>query len=262
MKLREFVRRNRILESRMPVPFVELAVHRSRGFISVVAAATAALCAVTTAQAQQPSPLPAARIVVVGEGKISAAPDYAVIRSGVTSRAKTAAEAIDANSKAMTAVIAALTGSGIAQKDIQTARFSVQPVYAAPQPGAEQKLTGFSASNQVAVTVRDIGKVGDVLDRLIGAGATDVGNIEFLHADISKTLDQAREAAVADARRKAELYARAAGLSLGGVLWITEESASMPMPMPVAMRAGAAVPISPGEDVLSVRVTVGFDVAR
>jgi uncharacterized protein YggE len=217
------------------------------------------------AHAQEPKPAPEARIVVIGEGSVSVAPDYARITSGVTTRAKTAKEAADANSKLMDAITGALLSSGIEQKDIQTSRFSVHPVYASPAPNTEQRLTGFSVSNQVAVTIRQIDKVGEILDRLVTAGATDAGNVEFLHSDSSKTLDRAREAAMADARRKAELYAHAAGLSLGGVAWITEDASYSP-PMPkVAMARAAAplpVPISAGEDTLRVRITVGYDIAR
>lgn len=221
--------------------------------------------AVRAAQAQQPPSPPEARVIVTGEGSVSVPPDYAEVRAGATTRAKTAREASDANTKLMTAITAALANAGIAPKDIQTSRFSVQPVYAAPQPGAEQKLTGFAVSNQVVVKIRDIAKVGDMLDRLLAAGATDLGNVEFLHADMSKALDAARDAAVADARRKAELYAHAANLRLGAVAWVTEDSGYAP-PLPMrAMRAaagvGAAPPIAAGEDTLQVRITVGFAVA-
>jgi uncharacterized protein len=217
------------------------------------------------AQAQELKSAPEARIIVIGEGSVSVAPDYARITSGVTTRAKTAKEAADANSKLIAALTTALLSSGIEQKDIQTSRFSVAPVYTSPAPNTEQRLTGFSVSNQVAVTVRQIDKVGDLLDRLITAGATDAGNVEFLHSDSSKALDRAREAAMADARRKAELYARAAGLSLGGVAWITEDASySPPMPKVAMARAAApvSVPISAGEDTLQVRITVGYDIAR
>jgi uncharacterized protein YggE len=227
--------------------------------------AAAVFGATHQAQAQEPRPALEARIIVVGEDSVSVVPDYARIRSGVTTRAKTAKEAADANSKLMAALTAALLSSGIEQKDIQTSRFSVQPVYASPAPNTEQRLTGFSVSNQVTVTVRQIDKVGDLLDRLITAGATDAGNVEFLHSDSSKTLDQAREAAMADARRKAELYAHAAGLSLGGVAWITEDASySPPMPKAAMMRAAApvSVPISAGEDTLHAQITVGYDIAR
>ncbi len=237
----------------------------SRPFLSGTALLAAAVFVATVpAQAQQPQSQPQARVIVIGEGSISVPPDYAQIRSGVTTRAKTAREATDANSKLMAAVTAALLNSGIEQKDIQTSRFSVQPVYAPRQPNTEPKLSGFSVSNQVSVTIRQIAKVGEILDRLIAAGATDVGNIAFLHSDLAKTLDRAREAAIADARRKAELYARASGLSLGRVAWITEDSGygpPIPMGAPRAAATAAAVPIAPGEDTLHVTITVGFDIA-
>ena len=221
--------------------------------------------ATSWAQAQESKPAPEARIIVVGDGSVSATPDYARIRSGVTSRAKTAKEAADANSKAMAAIMAALTGAGIESKDIQTSRFSVQPVYVYAA-NTEPKLTSFSASNQVSVTIRPIDKVSDVLDKLIAAGATDAGSVEFLHSDTTQTLDRAREAAMADARRKAEVYARAGGLTLGGVAWVTEDSSSAPMPkvaMPrAALAPGGPPPISAGEDTLQVHITVGYDIAR
>jgi uncharacterized protein len=238
------------------------------------AAAAAVLVAAVPARAQEspappappaqqaPSPAPRARVIVIGEGSVSAAPDYAVITSGVTTRAKTAKEATDTNSKTMAAVTAALVSAGIAQKDIQTSRFSVQPVYTPAQTNVEPKLSGFSVANEVSVTIRQIGNVGDILDRLIAAGATDIGNVEFLHSDPSKTLDQARQAAVADAKRKAELYAHDAGLTLGPVVSITEQSAAVPgVPMARALAAPVAVPIAAGEDTLRVRITVGFAIA-
>jgi uncharacterized protein len=234
-----------------------------------LAAVLAALLTAAPAFAQAPPSTAASqsssRIVVTGEGSVSAPPDYAQIRGGVSTRAKTAHEATDANSKAMTAVIAALTDAGIAQKDIQTAQFTVQPVYPPAQPNTEPKLIGFSASNTVMVKIRQLDKLGDILDRLTAAGATDVGGIEFLHSDLSKALDQAREAAVADARRKAELYAHAAGASLGPVAWISEDAGYAPMGPMQAMRqraAAAPVPILTGEDELQVRITVGFEIGH
>ncbi len=232
-------------------------------FIALLAALV--FGAAAPAQAQQPPPpLPPARIIVTGEGNVSVAPDYAEITSGVTTRAKTAKEATDANSQQMAALNAALRNAGIAPNDIQTVRFSVSPVYGTPQPSSPPKLVGYSVSNQVEVKVRQITKVGEILDALIAAGATDAGSVQFLHADASKALDQARQAAVADARRKAEIYAQSSGLKLGGVAWITEEPAYAP-PSPMSLRTFAAsppVPIAPGEDTLRVRITVGFEVAH
>lgn len=218
------------------------------------------------AQAQQPAAQPEARVVVIGEGSVRVAPDYAQIRGGVTTKGKTVKEATDANSKLMATITAALLNAGIAQADIQTAQFSIQPIYAPPQPQNEPKLAGYSVSNQVTVTVRTLGKVSEILDRMVEVGVTDVGNVSFLHSDPAKALDQAREAAVADARRKAELYARTSGFTLGRVAWLTEDTGMMP-PVPEAkFRARAAmaapVPIAPGEDTLRVQITVGFDIAN
>jgi hypothetical protein len=226
----------------------------------------AAILVAPCVQAQQPATQPEARVIVIGEGSVHVAPDYAQIRGGVITKGKTVKEATDANSRLMAAVTAALLNAGIAQADIQTAQFLIQPVYAPQQPLAEPKLVGYSVSNQVTVTVRALGKVSDSLDRMVDAGATDVGNVSFLHADPAKALDQAREAAVADARRKADLYAHAAGFTLGRVAWLTEDTGAMPpgpMPMFRAQAAMAApVPIAPGEDTLRVRITVGFDIAN
>jgi uncharacterized protein YggE len=122
-----------------------------------------------------------------------------------------------------------LLKSGVAQKDIQTSRFSIQPVYAPQEPGTEPKLAGYSISNQVTVRIGQIDKVGEILDSLITAGVTNIGIIQFLVSEPSNALDQAREAAVADARRKAEVYAHASGIQLGRIEWITEDSGFGPM---------------------------------
>jgi uncharacterized protein len=165
----------------------------------------------------------------------------------------------------MAAVTAALLEAGIEQKDIQTLRFSIQPVYAPQGPNTEPKLSGYSVSNQVRVKIRQIGKIGEILDRLIAAGATDLGNIAFLVSNPSQALDQAREAAIADARRKAEVYTHASGLRLGQVKWIIEDGGVV-LPVPMRAQAGSAsmaapVPIATGEDTLRVKITVGFEIA-
>jgi len=223
------------------------------------------IVAAMPAQAQQPPALPPARVIVGGDGSVTVPPDSAEITSGVTTTAKTAKEATDANSKQMAAVNAALQNAGVAQNDIQTSRFSVAPVYGPPQQNSAPKLTGYSVSNQLSIRIRQLPKVGEILDSLIAAGATDAGSVQFLHSDTSKALDQARQAAVADARRKAEIYAQAAGLTLGSVAWITEEPAYAP-PSPMGgvrmFSAGAPVPIAAGEDTLRVRITVGFEIAH
>lgn len=232
--------------------------------LSAAAVLAGAVLVASQVHAQQPQSPRESRIIVIGAGSVHVPPNYARISGGVTTRAKTVKEASDANSKMMSAITAALLDSGVAQTDFQTSQFSVQPVYAAMQSGAERKLTGYSVSNQVDIVIRQIAKVGDILDRLVNAGATDIGNIEFLNSDRSKMLDQAREAAVADARHKAELYARASGVSLGRVLTLTEEGVDG-APVPLA-RASAlrerAVPIASGENTLDARIIVEYEVAR
>ena len=227
----------------------------------VFAVGLSVLGATDCAHAEQPGSSP--RIIVTGEGKVSVAPDIAQMISGVTARGKTVREAIEANSKVMAGVLTALTESGIPQKDVQTAQLSIQPVYTSPKPGEEQKLAGYSVGNHVNAKIRHIDRLGDVLDRMIAAGATEVWNVEFLVSDPGKLLDQARVAAIVDARRKAEVYVRAAGVTLGRVVSIEEESGLF---APVPKRALAQptvtqMPIAPGENTLHATVTVGFEIA-
>jgi len=222
------------------------------------------LAAIAPARAQEPPPVPPARIIVSGEGSVRAVPDYAQITIGATTHGATAGATTEANSRIMASVATALRDAGVAPQDLQTARFSVQPIYSSAVSSNAPKLSGFSVTNQFDVTVRQVERVGDVLDRAIAAGANDVGSVQFLHADPSKTLDAARTAALADARRKAELYAHAAGLTLGAVSWVIEEQANVPQPrvLGARMATSAQVPIAAGEDTLHLRVTVGFDVAH
>lgn len=237
-------------------------------FFSIAVALLAAFMVVgEPASAQQASApaSPPARIIVTGSGSVTVPPDYAEIASGVTTQAKTAKEASDANAKAMAALNATLKADGIAAGDIQTLRFAVSPVYGPPQQNAPPKLVGFSVANELGIKVRQIAKVGEILDSLIQAGATDSGSVQFLHSNMSQVLDRARQAALADAQRKAALYAQSAGLKLGGVAWITEAPAYAP-PSPMmagrAYAAAAPVPISAGTDTLSMQITVGFEVAH
>jgi uncharacterized protein len=196
-------------------------------------------------------------VTVTGEATVAIAPDAAVIRIGVTSQDKTAREASDANAKQMTAVLAAIKDTGIAERDIQTSRLSLQPQYD-PNKSGNARLTGFQANNQVTVRIRDIDKLATVLDRAIAAGANEMSGIDFVVSEQSKMLDQARDDAIADARRKAVLYAKAAGAKLGNVVSISEEGPA-PQPRPMqAMRAGA-VPIAPGEQTLRSIVTVSYE---
>jgi len=198
-------------------------------------------------------------VTVTGEATVAVAPDAAVIRIGVTSQDKTAREASDANAKQMTAVLAAIKDTGIAERDIQTSRLSLQPQYDSSKSG-NARLTGFQANNQVTVRIRDIDKLATVLDRAIAAGANEMSGIEFVVSEQSKMLDQARDDAIADARRKAELYAKAAGAKLGNVVSISEEGPA-PQARPMQAMRASAVPIAPGEQTLRSIVTVSYELA-
>src|ERR1700730_6822532 len=173
---------------------------------------------------------PPATISVTGEATVSVAPDLARIDGGVTSEAKTAREASDANNAAMGKVLLALNGAGIDEKDSQTSRLSLQPQSSSSRPGAPSTIIGYRASNRVTIQLRDVTKLASVIDTLVGAGANDIGGINFMVSKASKLLDEAREQAIADARRKAEIYAKAAGVTLGAPLSISEQGFPGPIP--------------------------------
>lgn len=196
-------------------------------------------------------------ITVTGEATVSVAPDNANIRLGVTSQGKNAREASEANARQMTNVLAAIKEAGVADRDVQTSRLSLQPQYEQGKAGPA-RLLGFQVTNQITIRIREIDKFPGILDRAIAAGANEMSGIEFVVSEQSKLLDQARDDAVADARRKAGLYAKAAGVKLGPVTSITEEGSSPPRPVVQAMRA-SAVPVAPGEQLLRAAVSVTFE---
>jgi len=228
-------------------------------------AAALATLALVAAPALAENPLPA--ISVSGEANVSVAPDLAQVEGGVTSEAKTAREASDANNAAMGKVLLALKGAGIEEKDYQTSRLSLQPQYAQPTPNraGPPQIIGYRASNRVIIKVRDVAKVANVIDTLVGAGANEIGGINFVVSQASKALDEARAKAVADARRKAEIYAKAAGVTLGEPVSITEEGGAAP---PVfrskmaAPMAAAPTPVAPGEEMLSITVNVTWAIKQ
>ena len=219
-------------------------------------AATAVLF-VTPALAQT---VPPAAISVTGEANVSVAPDLAQIDGGVSTDAKTAREASDANNAAMGKVLLALKGAGVDEKDYQTSRLSLQPQYATSSKTAERPVVvGYRASNRVTIKVRDVAKVASMIDVLVGAGANDIGGINFMVSQASKLLDEAREQAIADARRKAQIYAKAAGVTLGEPIAISEETGSTPVfRSRVAGGMAASAPVAQGEETLSVTVSVSW----
>ena len=225
--------------------------------LAAVALAGALLTAPALAQV-----IPPAAISVTGEATVSVPPDLAEINGGVTSEAKTAREASEANNAAMGKVLQALKGAGIEAKDIQTSRLSLQP-QSAPNRSGPSAIAGYRASNRVTIRVRDVTKVASVIDTLVGAGANEIGGINFVVSQASKLLDEARERAVADARRKAEIYARAAGVTLGAPLSISEEGNSAPVPYRrMAAGMAASAPVAQGEETLAVTVSVSWAIKQ
>lgn len=209
------------------------------------------------------------RIVVTGQGSAALAPDMAVLGLTVHRRAPTAREAVSASNEAMAAVLKAMRELGVAERDLQTAGFSIQPQYAPPQRGVggeevTRKLTGYIVRNTLTVWVRDMARVGEVLDRAVSLGVNEGGDIALVNDDPSPALEKARKLAVQDASARARTLAEAAGVKLGEVLEISEHGQAPPRPMAMASRAmmaEAAVPIAGGENSYQVSVNMTFAIA-
>lgn len=205
-------------------------------------------------------------VTVVGVGEVRAKPDLAVVRIGVVSQAATARAALDANNAAMRDIMAALAEQAIAGRDAQTSQFSVQPRYRHdPNNQLPPRIDGYEVSNQLAVIIRDLDRLGPVLDLAVSVGSNQILGVEFSLADPESRRDEARRLAVADALRKAELYTTAAGIELGAIRAITEQAhANPPQPLyrRMEMSAEASVPIAEGEQAIAVEVTISWDIGK
>ena len=219
------------------------------------------------AESQEP------RILVSGLGTAQQAPDQAIMTLTVEREAKTARAALDANSQAMQAVLQAMRAQGLADKDLQTSGFSIQPRYVYPKsmPGQEPeapRLVGYSVVNSLTVRVRDLERVGAVLDQAVSLGVNRDGHISFINSNPAEALAEARRRAMQDAIAKAKTLAEAAGVGLGKILEISEGGGSQPRPMAkVAVMAAMApeadaVPIAAGENSFQVSVQVIFAIAQ
>jgi uncharacterized protein len=198
-------------------------------------------------------------ITVSATGTAEAEPDQARITSGVSTEAETAREALTGNSKTMTKIIAELKSKGIGSKDIQTSSFNIEPVMDYSKDGQAPKVRGYRVSNQVVVLVRDLDKLGEVLDDVVSAGANQIQGLIFEVSKEDTLKDDARKEAIASALRRAKLLATAAGAEVGDVLQISEETTSSG-PITYAPRlakaAMSAPPIEAGTSTLEARVTV------
>lgn len=201
-------------------------------------------------------------IRVTGEGKSSATPDMATIHAGVVTQAPLATDAMEQNNEVVERLMAELKTKGVADKDIQTSRFNVQPEYERdPRGGRKPNIVGYQVTNQLRVRVRDLPKLGKLLDALIHAGSNQVSGISFGVDDANTVMNKARTKAVADARARAELYAKAADVTVGKVLSISEHQVTSPQPVFYgrSMEARAtSVPIATGEQDFIATINVTF----
>ena len=232
--------------------------------LTVAAAALAATLAAASPALAEDTRMPRF-ISLSGHGEMRMAPDMAFVTTGVLSQGVTAADALAANTAAMNALFAALTGAGIAEKDVQTSNFFVQPRYNF-QDGKAPELIGYDVSNTVTVIVRKIGDLGPLLDKVVQAGSNQINGIGFEVSKPDAALDEARKLATADATRKAKIYAEAMGVGLGRVMSISEGVNYQP-PMPMARSkvmmadaAAAPVPVAAGEQTLSVDVNITWEI--
>ena len=200
-------------------------------------------------------------IVVSGTGRVVVDPDIAELRLGVAVSRPTVEAARSAAAEAMTAILAAVTAAGVAKRDVRTMLLSVQPRYDY-RDGKAPTLTGYDLANVVAVTVRDLARLGDVIDGALGAGATSLDGLTFRVDDPRAAEHEARTAAVAEARERAEVLAAAAGVAIAGVHDIVETGAVPVWPQPKAARAmlasDAGTPVEGGTTEIAVTVSVTF----
>lgn len=200
-------------------------------------------------------------IVVVGEGRVEAVPDMATLRLGVQERADSPGAALERVSEATRAVLDRIEAAGVPSRDVQTSELSLGAVWEYDQDRQGQRLAGYEASNVVTVRARDLDGLGPLLDGVVAAGATRFDGLQFGLSESVALQDEARRRAVADALRKAALYAEAAGVPLGPVTRIGEESTGLPRPPTLRsadMAMSEAVPIAQGEIEVVARVTLEF----
>ena len=223
--------------------------------LAALAIAAPALADVTTV------PITGTELDIQATGVSTRTPDIATISAGVVTQASRAGDAMAANTRAMTATVAALKHAGVADRDIQTQSINLQPQY---RYGDNQPpvLTGYQASNRVSVRLRDLKGAGGVIDALVGAGANQIDGPTLSVEHPEAALDEARAKALATARTRADLYAKTAGLTVRRIVRISESDGAPPIVRPMAMMARAkadSTPVEAGEQELTVSLSVVFE---
>lgn len=207
-----------------------------------------------------PAIAPPRTLRVAGEGRAQAVPDVAVATIAVTALDASLTRATRDAGEGARRVLEALAQAGVAKRDLQTARYDVQLERQAPRSTEPPRITGYRVTNAVRARIRDLSRLGSILDRVVGAGANELEGLTFQKEDAAAERTRALDAAVRDARSRAEDIARAAGLRLGPVLEIVEGGRA-PGPVPMmgrTMAMSAAVPVEPGEVEIQARVEVLF----
>lgn len=220
-----------------------------------------ALISPFAALAEAPTPT----ITVTGEATVQATPDMATISLGVTTVGETGAEAMAANSEALAKVIDLLKAAGIEDKDLQTQNLSLNPNWSSTglSSSGAPTITGYTAANILSVRVRDLAKLGGVLDAAVGDGANTLNGLSFDLSQPRPAQDEARKAAAQDARARAELLATAAGVKLGRVLSISESQGyGGPMPVMYEAKSDSSVPVQAGQVGMMASVTISYEIAQ
>jgi uncharacterized protein len=226
-----------------------------------LALALSAAAVPAAAQAVPAQAVTGTSLEVAATGEVTRVPDIVRINAGVVTQAATAVEAIRQNGARMERVRAALRRAGVAERDIQTSSISLQPDYR-HQDNRPPVLTGYRASNEVNVRFRDIAASGPILDALVAEGANQINGPNLGIDRPEAALDEARTLALANARARAELYARALGMRVKRVLYVSETGGTPGPPVPMFRmnaQAADATAIVPGEQTLAVTLTVGFE---
>jgi uncharacterized protein YggE len=229
--------------------------------LSMTALAVPAAAADVQIQAQAPV------VELTVSETVNSAPDVAQVGTGVTTRAPSAKEAVRLNAVAMQKVVDRLKALGIAAKDIQTSNFNLNAQFTYPSGGGQPVFAGYEASNQVTAKLRQIDKVGDALDALVAAGATNINGPSFTIDDDMAMQQSARTKAFQRGQTMAQDYARMSGYAGVRLLEVSENvrGSGPPPPMPMAFRVEAAqakTPIEPGEVGITVSLTLKYEMTR
>jgi len=201
-------------------------------------------------------------ITVSASGEVEAKPDSAIITTGVTSQAETARLAMSRNSKTVRKLIDALQERGLDKKDIKTSSINIHPRYNNPKQGRARLLIGYTVTNQIILKTHDLDNLGDILDQLVTEGANQMHGLRFIVSNQEMLKDAARERALNNAQRRANLLANAAGASLGKVLRISEDTNHNRPPGEIHFARASmdkSVPIERGSQTLSARVTITWE---